>query len=323
MSVMVVGGAGYIGAHVVRMLRADGHEVVVVDDLSNSTADRIPGVPLLQLDISASQATDQLAAALTSNAVDAVIHFAAKKQVGESVERPMYYYRQNVGGLTNLLDAMAATGTAKLIFSSSAAVYGAPDDPVVTEDSPTNPVNPYGRTKLIGEWMLADAQRAWGLNWVAMRYFNVAGAAWPELGDPVVMNLVPMVLDRLVRGQAPRIFGADYDTPDGTCVRDYVHVSDLARAHIVALQELDADPPHRIYNVGTGTGTSVRQIIEAVGRASGLDATPVIEPRRPGDPPKLIASADLISADLGFTATAGVDQIVESAWAAWQARTAY
>ncbi|MGI5952277.1 MAG: UDP-glucose 4-epimerase GalE [Brooklawnia sp.] len=323
MSVMVVGGAGYIGAHVVRMLRADGHEVVVVDDLSNSTADRVAGVHLLQLDISAARATDQLAAAITSNGVDAVIHFAARKQVGESVERPMYYYRQNVGGLTNLLEAMAATSTSKIIFSSSAAVYGAPDDPVVTEDSPTNPVNPYGRTKLIGEWMLADAQRAWGLNWMALRYFNVAGAAWPELGDPVVMNLVPMVLDRLARGQAPRIFGADYDTPDGTCIRDYVHVGDLARAHIVALQGLDTEPPHRVYNVGTGTGTSVRQIIEAVGRACGMDATPVIEPRRPGDPPKLIASADRISTDLGFTATAGVDQIVESAWAAWQARAAY
>lgn len=319
MSVLVVGGAGYIGAHVVRLLRDDGCPVVVVDDLSSSTADRVGDTTLVQLDIAASDASARLVATIEEYQVDSVIHFAAKKQVGESMARPLYYYRQNLGGLGNLLEAMEQTGITKMIFSSSAAVYGAPDDPVVTESSPTEPVNPYGRSKLIGEWMLADCEHAWGLNWIALRYFNVAGAGWPELGDSAVLNLIPMVLDRLERGEAPRVFGDDYDTPDGSCIRDYVHVRDLAAAHIAALKALDELPAHRIYNVGTGTGSSVQQVIEAIGRASGLDATPIIEPRRAGDPPKLIAAVDQIGADLGFAASSDLDAIVDSAWRAWQA----
>ncbi len=319
MSVLVVGGAGYIGAHVVRLLQDAQIDVVVIDDLSSSSAERVGAAPLVELDISAPEAPDAIAEVIREYSVDAVIHFAAKKQVGESVERPLYYYRQNIGGLLNVLDAMQRENVKKMIFSSSAAVYGEPDETVVLEDARTAPINPYGETKLIGEWILADCERAWGLKWVALRYFNVSGAGWPELGDSAIMNLIPMVLDRLSRGEAPRVFGDDYDTPDGTCIRDYVHVKDLAAAHIVAIGALDGELSHHQFNVGTGTGSSVSEVINAIGEVSGLDTTPIIEQRRAGDPPKLIANADRIAAEMDFEAHLGLREIVDSAWEAWQA----
>ncbi len=319
MSVMVVGGAGYIGAHVVKLLCEDGYDVVVVDDLSTSTPERISSASLEVFDISESEAVSKLVATIQKYDVDSVIHFAAKKQVGESVERPLYYYRQNLCGLVNLLEAMEKTGVKKMVFSSSAAVYGAPDTPTVDEDSSTNPVNPYGRTKLIGEWMMGDCQRAWGLNWIALRYFNVAGAGSPDLGDPAIMNLVPMVFDRLAKGEAPRIFGDDYDTSDGTCIRDYVHVQDLAQAHIDSLRALDGEVAHRIFNVGTGKGTSVKEVVDTVREVTGIDFTAIVEGRRAGDPPKLIGDCSRIRTDLGFETNADVKEIVQSAWDAWQA----
>lgn len=319
MSVLVIGGAGYIGAHVVRLLQQAGVDVVVVDDLSTSSAERVGGVPLVVMDVAADDAVGRLVEVMREYAVDSVIHFAARKQVGESVARPLWYYRQNVGGMVNLLDAMEAAGVRKMIFSSSAAVYGMPPVEVVDEDTVKNPINPYGRTKLIGEWMLEDCGRAWDLKWVALRYFNVAGAGWPDLGDSAIMNLIPMVLDRMERGEAPRVFGEDYPTPDGTCIRDYVHVLDLAEAHIAALRALDGELAHHVFNVGTGTGASVMEVVEAIGKVSGLDTTPVVEPRRAGDPPQLIASADRIAVDLGFRSETGLREIVETAWEAWQA----
>ncbi|WP_203568185.1 UDP-glucose 4-epimerase GalE [Aestuariimicrobium ganziense] len=319
MSVLVTGGAGYIGAHVVRLLQQEGTDVVVVDDLSSSIASRVGESPLVELDISAPDAERVLAEVMREHQVDAVIHFAAKKQVGESVQRPLYYYRQNLGGLVNVLDAMEAAGVRKIIYSSSAAVYGEPEEAVVLEDSRTSPINPYGRSKLVGEWIMEDCERAWGLKWVALRYFNVAGAGWDDLGDPAIMNLIPMVLDRLERGEQPRVFGDDYPTPDGTCIRDYVHVRDLAEAHIAAMRALDGELSHHSYNVGTGQGASVKQVVDAVGAVSGLDTTPVVEPRRAGDPPKLVASPDRIADDMGFRSSTGLDEIVESAWSAWQA----
>lgn len=271
------------------------------------------------LDLAIPEAPARLAALMREHNVDSVIHFAAKKQVGESVLRPVYYYQQNVGGLLNLLSAMEETGVRKMIYSSSAAVYGEPDTDIILEDSRTSPINPYGRSKLMGEWIMADCQRAWDLKWIALRYFNVAGSGWDDLGDPAIMNLIPMVMDRMGKGEAPRVFGDDYDTPDGTCIRDYVHVSDLSAAHIAALRALDGELAHNIYNVGTGLGASVLEVINAVGVASGLDTTPVIEGRRAGDPPRLIASADRIREDLGFTSLKGLEEIAESAWTAWQA----
>lgn len=319
MTVMVVGGAGYIGAHVVRLLQQAGQGVVVVDDLSTSNAGRVGDSPLIELDAAAPNAVEVMREAIREHGVEAVIHFAARKQVGESVERPLWYYSQNVGGLVNVLEAMQAEGVRKIIFSSSAAVYGMPQNvDMVTEETQCEPINPYGRTKLIGEHVLADCARAWGLSYAALRYFNVAGAGWEDLGDAAILNLIPMVFDRLERGEQPRVFGSDYPTEDGTCIRDYVHVLDLAEAHIKALGVLSEPGSEHVFNVGTGTGASVFEVLQAIGRASGKDATPIVEPRRAGDPPRLVASAKKIERDLDFVSTTGLDEIVDSAWKAWR-----
>lgn len=319
-TVVVTGGAGYIGAHVVRLLERGSADVVVVDDLSTGDRTRIGDARLLELDLASPDAKAALTELFTEVGATAVIHFAARKQVGESVARPTWYYEQNVGGMTNLLAAMAATGVDRLVFSSSAAVYGQPDIDQVSEKSHTDPINPYGETKLVGEWLARAATRAWGLRFAGLRYFNVAGAGWPELGDPAVLNLVPMVLDRLERGLAPMIFGDDYPTPDGTCIRDYIHVLDLARAHIDALAYLDLDQrSFDVFNVGTGQGSSVREVIVEIGRASGLDVTPEVFPRRAGDPAILIGDNTRIVETFGWVAEFGLPEIIESAWAAWQA----
>lgn len=320
MSILVTGGAGYIGAHVVRLLQERGDRVIVVDNLSTGRADRIGDAKLVNIDVASDEARKVLANVMVDEDIMAVIHFAARKQVGESVERPAWYYQQNVGGLANVLIAMGDAGVDKMIFSSSAAVYGMPPVEVVSEDIEKKPINPYGETKLIGEWMMADAERAWGLNWIGLRYFNVAGAGWTDLADPATLNLVPMVLDRLAKGESPKIFGTDYDTPDGTCIRDYIHVKDLAEAHIFAMDALEKGrPEHRTFNVGTGMGTSVREIIDGLRRISGWDF-PVEElERRAGDPPQLIGDPMSIAVDLGWKANLGVDEILTSAWEAWQA----
>lgn len=318
MTVLVTGGAGYIGAHVVRLLRERGLDVLVVDDLSSGSRERVPGVPVLVLDLADPGSVPQVADAMARESVSAVVHFAARKQVGESVARPAWYYQQNVTGLAHVLLAMESARVDKLVFSSSAAVYGTPATATVDEAAPLVPVNPYGETKLVGEWLVRDAARAWGLRSASLRYFNVAGAGWPELGDPAVMNLVTMVLERLTRGERPQVFGTDYPTPDGSCVRDFVHVLDLAHAHLAALDHLDsADREHDAFNVGTGTGISVLAMVEALGRATGLDATPDLLGRRPGDPASVVASVDRIESVLGWRARSGLTEIVESAWAGW------
>ena len=321
MTFLVTGGAGYIGSHVVRLLRQAGTDVVIVDDLSTGDTGRNPGTDIVELDVAAPGAHEVLARELTDRSVEAVIHFAARKQVGESVERPEWYYQQNIGGLANLLTAMREADARLLIFSSSAAVYGMPDLDLVPESTPCHPINPYGETKYIGEWMLANAEAAWGLRWTALRYFNVAGAGAPDLGDRAVLNLVPMVLDRLARGDRPRIFGDDYPTPDGTCVRDYIHVADLADAHIAAARALQGDAPLRehVFNVGTGTGSSVRDVVDAIGAVSGLDSTAIVEPRRAGDPARIVGDPSRIGEVLGWRARYDLADIVRSAWDAWQA----
>jgi UDP-glucose 4-epimerase len=320
MTILVTGGAGYIGAHVVRLLQERGEQVVVVDDLSTGQEGRVGGAPLVRLDVASPEAVEVLTRTLVEHEVTAVVHFAARKQVGESVEKPAWYYQQNVGGFTNLVTAMEAAGVDRLVFSSSAATYGMPSVSLVEEKLHAEPINPYGETKLIGEWLGRAAGRSWGLRFVALRYFNVAGAGWSDLGDPAILNLVPMVLDRLERGEQPKIFGDDYPTPDGTCIRDYIHVLDLAEAHLAALDYLDEDErAYDVFNVGTGTGSSVREVIDEIGRVSGLDVTPEILPRRAGDPPQLVASPERINEVLGWKGTNGLGEIISSAWEAWQA----
>lgn len=322
MTVLVTGGAGYIGAHVVRLLHDRGDDVVVVDDLSSGVAEHLGDTPLAQVDLASPEVIGSLEKLITEYAVDAVIHIAAKKQVGESAKRPAWYYAQNVGGMANLLQAMENTGVDKLMFSSSAATYGNPDVPpgsLMREDGPSAPISPYGETKLVCEWMMRDAAAAWGLRGVGLRYFNVAGAGWPELGDPTAFNLIPIALTALTGGSQPTIFGDDYPTDDGTCVRDYIHVLDLADAHLAALDYLSRDErPFDVFNVGTGTGSSVKEVLDQIGRSTGYDVRPIIGERRPGDPAALVADASRIREQLGWSATRDLAAMVDSAWQAWE-----
>lgn len=314
MTTLVIGGAGYIGSHVVRLLLERGQHVVVVDDLSTGFRERTEGAELVELDVTKPDAVDKLAFQLRASGADSVIHFAAHKQVGESVQKPEMYWHDNIAGLANVLAACASAEVRDVVFSSSAAVYGMPDVDLVTEDLQPQPINPYGATKYVGEWMLADAERAHDMRTVALRYFNVAGAGWPDLADTLVMNLVPIILDAVEAGRAPIVFGTDYDTPDGTCIRDYVHVLDLADAHIAALDYLRGEErPHRVFNVGTGTGSSVLEVIAAVGRALGKELIPEMGERRPGDPARLICSTERIEQTLGWSSSKGLDDIVRSA----------
>jgi UDP-glucose 4-epimerase len=324
MTVLVTGGAGYIGAHVVRLLQGRGRQLVVVDDLSTGSVGRVGDVPLISIDIAADGARDQLATTMSEHEVDSVIHIAAKKQVGESTTRPAWYYHKNVGGTANLLLAMQQAHVTRMMFSSSAATYGLPDLPagsLIHEDAGNRPISPYGETKLVCEWMIRAAGPAWGLRSVNLRYFNVAGAGWDDLGDPGIFNLIPIVMRQLLTGEKPQIFGDDYPTPDGTCVRDYVHVIDLADSHLAALDYLDrADRPYDVFNVGTGTGASVIEVLGQVAESTGYSVEPVVIARRPGDPASLVADVTRIQDVLGWKASnSDLATIVDSAWSAWPA----
>ncbi|MCU0301451.1 MAG: NAD-dependent epimerase/dehydratase family protein [Candidatus Nanopelagicales bacterium] len=435
MAWLITGGAGYIGAHVVRDMLAAGREVVVLDDLSTGRADRLPArVPLIKGSITNRRAVRR--ALQHESGVTGVMHFAARKQVGESVQRPLHYWGENVGGLQVVLEEMVEAGVDQMVFSSSAAVYGQPDlpDPLdrITETTPCAPINPYGATKLAGEWMVAATAAAHGWKALSLRYFNVAGAGSPDLGDPAALNLIPMVLAALDAGRRPLVFGDDYDTPDGSCVRDYIHVADLSAAHVAAARVVEAAhagavvrspqeklqqaaaraeqaatrlpggalavevanqvpaaaeaaaalamgrvPPavraveratgalpwalrpsgaggvtgqageivaevasqlgslaakvvgveeaprlvdHLAVNVGTGRGSSVFEVIEALRASVGDDFAVDIVERRAGDPPALVAAADRALALLGWRAKHGLRDMTDSAWAAWQVR---
>ncbi|WP_371480967.1 UDP-glucose 4-epimerase GalE [Kitasatospora sp. NBC_00315] len=321
MTWLITGGAGYIGGHVLRQLIEAGERVAVLDDFSTGDRTRLPeGVALIE-----GSTLDRavLDAAIRDHAVTGVLHFAAKKQVGESVEKPLFYYRENVTGLQTVLEAAAEGGVKNFLFSSSAAVYGMPDVDLVTEDTPCAPMSPYGETKLAGEWLVSATGRAFGMSTVSLRYFNVAGAASPELSDAGVYNLVPMVFERLTNGQAPRIFGDDYPTPDGTCVRDFIHVSDIASAHVAAARRMAGAPAGEtslILNIGRGEGVSVKEMLDVIGRVTGYDATGEVTPRRAGDPARVVASADLIHKELDWNARHGVEEMVASAWDGWCSR---
>ncbi|MFD6553137.1 UDP-glucose 4-epimerase GalE [Streptomyces sp. NPDC058398] len=316
MTWLITGGAGYIGAHVARAMAESGERVVALDDLSSGKPNRLPeNVPLVQ---GSSLDGDLLKRVLAEHGITGVVHLAARKQVGESVAEPTRYYQENVGGLATLLDAVAGAGVQRFVFSSSAAVYGNPDVDLITEGTPCAPMSPYGETKLAGEWLVRAAGRAHGIATVCLRYFNVAGAGAPELADTGIFNIVPMLFDRLTRGEAPRIFGDDYPTPDGTCVRDYIHVADLAEAHLAAARRLtDGASGDLTVNIGRGEGVSVRDLVALVAEVTGNPARPLAEPRRPGDAPRAVASAALAADELGWSARRGVREMVESAWRGW------
>ncbi|MFE9251371.1 UDP-glucose 4-epimerase GalE [Streptomyces sp. NPDC007088] len=319
MTWLITGGAGYIGAHVARSMAEAGERVVVLDDGSTGVDARLPGdIPLVR---GSSLDGALLREVFARYGVSGVVHLAARKQVGESVERPLHYYRENLYGLTVLLEAVAEAGVRKFVFSSSAAVYGNPPDvEFVTEDTPCVPVSPYGETKLAGEWLVRAAGQAHGIATVCLRYFNVAGAAAPELADTGVFNVIPMVFERLTAGEAPRIFGDDYPTPDGTCVRDYVHVVDLAEAHLAAARYLEEAPRacDLTVNIGTGRGVSVRELVTLIAEVTGDGRPALVEPRRPGDAPRAVASAERAAEALGWRARHEVRDMVASAWEGWR-----
>lgn len=316
---LVTGGAGYIGAHVVAALIEASEDVVVLDDLSTGDGSRVAGVPLVVgsvLDAGLVQRT------LAEYRIDGVIHVAGKKRVEESVRLPEFYHRENVEGLRVLLEAVTAAGVGSFVFSSSAAVYGAAERGIVSEDAECRPVNPYGRTKLIGEQMIGELAAATGLRHMNLRYFNVAGSARPELADRGAANLVPMVFEKLAAGLAPQIFGDDFPTPDGTCVRDFVDVRDVATAHVAAARALrERRLVSMTANIGRGEGVSVREMVEVIRRVTGTAACswaePVVVPRRAGDPPSVVADAQTIRLALGWEARYGVRDMVESAWSGW------
>jgi len=315
MSWLVTGGAGYIGAHVVRALSAANIDPVVLDDLSSGHRDFVPaGVPFAEGSILDRPLVERT---LAEHDVVGVIHVAGFKYAGVSVQQPLHTYEQNVDGTRALLAAMQQQGVDRIVFSSSAAVYGTPDVDQVTEDTPKSPQSPYGESKLIGEWLLRDQGVATGLRHTSLRYFNVVGSGDPAVRDTSPHNLFPLVFDALVEGRTPRITGVDYPTPDGTCVRDYIHVSDVALAHVAAAQRLDAgEPLEPAYNLGSGAGVSVAEIMAAVARVTGIPFEPERAPRRPGDPARIVASGDLAARDLDWRMRHSLDDMVASAWAA-------
>lgn len=315
MTWLVTGGAGYIGSHVVSALRDAGMQAVVIDSLSSGHREFVPeDVPFVHGTILDSEL---VARTMLEHNVAGVIHLAGFKYAGVSVQEPLLTYEQNVTGTAELLKAMELAEVDKLVFSSSAATYGTPTGDVVTEDTPTQPESPYGESKLIGEWLIRDQGRARGLKHTSLRYFNVVGSGSPELYDTSPHNLFPIVLRALTGGKTPRINGTDYNTEDGTCVRDYVHVADLATSHVAAARALAAGTPlERVYNLGSGDGLSVRQIMTAMAAVTGIDFEPEIGPRRAGDPDRIVADGTLAARDLDWKMRHSVEDMVASAFEA-------
>ena len=318
MTWLVTGGAGYIGSHVVRAFADQGLTSVVLDDLSSGHRGFVPdSVPFVEGSV---LDTDLLVATLREHDVTGVVHVAGFKYAGVSVSRPLHTYDQNVTGTVSVLRAMERAGVDKVVFSSSAATYGTPDVDTVTEQTPTRPESPYGESKLVGEWLLRDQGVATGLRHTSLRYFNVVGSGTDEVHDTSPHNLFPLVIEALVEGRTPRIYGDDYATPDGTCVRDYVHVADLAVSHVAAARALtDGATLEPVYNLGSGDGLSVRQIMDAMARVTGIDFEPEVQARRPGDPDRIVASGELAARDLDWRMRHTVDDMVASAWQARRA----
>ena len=318
MTWLITGGAGYIGAHVVFETLRSGRSAVVLDDLSTGIKERVPdSVPLEVITLTDKAAVNNL---FDRYSFSGVLHLAAKKQVGESVERPDYYWEQNVDGLQNLVDAMVASEVKNFVFSSSAAVYGQPElGPLdlITENTKCTPINPYGLTKLEGENIADKLVANHGFKVAALRYFNVAGAGKPELGDQFALNLIPIVFEALENGKQPHVFGDDYPTPDGSCIRDYVHVQDLAEAHVAAMTYVEtSDPVFSPINIGTGIGASVFEVLAMIEKVSGIQIEAVRAPRRSGDPAALVADVTLAQELLKWKSNKGLETMISSAWEA-------
>jgi UDP-glucose 4-epimerase len=315
---LLTGGAGYIGSHIARAFRDAGVGVVVLDDLSTGYRSYVPD-DVLFVDGSVADPA-AVAEALDAHRVEGIVHLAGLKYAGVSVEEPLAFYSANVTGMQVLLAAARERGIARILLSSSASWYGTPASELVDEDAPARPESPYGETKVISEWLLRDLARITpGLRQTSLRYFNVVGSGPPELADHSPHNLFPKVFRAMSRGEAPVVFGDDYPTPDGSCIRDYIHVVDLADAHLRAALHLDGDAPVApAYNVGRGVGSSVLEVLGAMRRVTGIDLPPEIRGRRPGDPARIVGAVDRIAADLGWHARRDLDEMVASAWAAWQ-----
>ncbi len=321
MQILVTGGAGYIGSHTAKALAQAGHQPIVVDNLQHGHRWAVRWGPLVEQDLAD---RDALRDVFRAYRIDAVIHFAALIEAGESVQEPAKYFRNNVANTMNLLDAMRESGVRRIVFSSTAAVYGDPRQTPMPEDHPRQPVNPYGESKLMVEKLLQWYGNAYGLAWTALRYFNASGADPDgELGEghQPESHLIPRAI-AAAHGDLPalHLFGTDYDTPDGTAVRDYIHVTDLASAHLRALERLTAGKPSAAFNLGTGQGYSVKEVIAAVERAGGKTVPVQMAPRRPGDPPALVADPTRARQELAWAAQhSSLANIVETAWT-WYAR---
>ncbi len=314
--ILVVGGAGYIGSHMVKVLLDANHGVVTLDDLSKGHRELLPGGDFVKGSIHDSRVLDRL---FSQHRIHAVMHFAAWSLVGESVEKPLAYYHNNVSGTANLLTAMVRHDIKRFIFSSTAAVFGEPETVPITEDHSRRPTNPYGASKLCVERMLKDCDTGHGIKHVILRYFNAAGAddsaAIGERHDPET-HLIPLILDvALHKGKKAKILGTRYPTPDGTCIRDYIHVNDLAHAHLLALEALLAGKESAVYNLGNSKGYSVREVIQCARKITGQPIPAVESPPRPGDPAVLVAGSDKIKKELGWKPRyEELETIIKTAW---------
>jgi UDP-glucose 4-epimerase len=311
--ILITGGAGYIGAHVAAELLSQGYSVRIYDDFSNGLHRRVDGK---FRDVVDGDILDREKLIQAMKGIDGVIHLAAKKSVEESVKNPLKYYENNVGGTLSLLAAMSVKSVKNLIFSSSAAVYSPNDKDAIEENDPTVPLSPYGATKLLSEELISKVGSAEQISQISLRYFNVVGSVLAEFGDNSKDNLVPKVFQAVKSGKRPEIYGTDYPTPDGSCIRDYIHVQDLAKAHIAALKKCESGFTSAIYNVGSGSGYSVKELMAQISESLGRDINPQESPARAGDSPKLVASIEKIKIELTWRPEASLKEMIDSSWAA-------
>ena len=311
--VLVIGGAGYIGAHICQSLVDNGYSVRIFDDFSNGLHRRIDGK---FTDLVEASILDRSALIGAMDGIDSVIHLAAKKAVEESVSNPLKYYEHNVGGTLNILAAMAVKKVKKIVFSSTAAVYAPSKKSAIDETDLLAPLSPYGATKVMAEELIKSVGVAEGFSTISLRYFNVVGSTKVEFADNSKDNLVPKVFAAIKRGESPEIYGSDYPTKDGTCIRDYIHVADLSDSHLSALKRVESAIVHEVYNVGSGKGYSVKEMIDQISLSMNKKLTPKLCPRRAGDIPQLIASISKIERELGWTPKRSLKEMIDSAWQA-------